>query len=542
MNDAEQIIKRADTLKGLKGNVTNSQQEAANYCLPLRANVTTTKSPGQSVSTENFDSTARNSAQIFGASLHSYMTNPASKWFSLRTKDKILMAMKPVKVWLKTVEDIIYNVLNASNFAQEVHEGYLDLGVMGTFVLYEEEDDRDYVRFYCRPTQEVQISEGADGRVDTVYRTFKLSARQATQKWGANAGQAIAKAIEMKEYDKEFTFIHCVEPRHVREVGKEDAINMPFRSVYIEISQKHICEEGGYKEFPFFVPRFSKLSGEVWGYSPAFVCMPDIKMLNAMSKVVIRAAQKIVDPPVEIPHDGYLLPLNLNAAGINFKMQGTADSEIKPIQTGGNIPVGLEMIQDLRRTVQRAFFVDVFLMLNQNDTEKTATEVNELSSEKMLIVGPVLGRLMSELLNPLINRTFSILAQRGVLPPLPDELKGREYVIEYISPLAKAQKFQEINSLNQLMALITNMSQVFPTVLHKINSDKVIDTASDIYGVNPEVVLDDKEVGAVREAEAQKLQMQQELAAAQQVATTAKDGSQAVKNLQPAPAGKGKAA
>jgi hypothetical protein len=459
------------------------------------------------------------------------MTNPASKWFSLRTKDKDLMDVKSVKMWLKDVEDIIYNVLASSNFSQEVHEGYLDLGCFGTFCLYCEEDEKDYLRFYCRPLREILISEGADSRVDTVYRLFKYTARQAYQRWGDNCGEAVQKAIQMKDYEKEFDFIHCVTPRHERDVKSAEAKHMPYASLYIEVSQKHLCEEGGYKEFPFFIPRFSKLAGDVWGYSPAMVCMPDIKMLNAMAKTLIRSAQKIVDPPVELPHDGYLLPINMNPSGINFKIQGTSDQEIKPILTGGNIPIGLEMVQDLRSTIQKGFFVDVFLMLNQSDGEKTATEVNELASEKMLIVGPVLGRLMSELLNPLIQRCFSLLAERGVFPPIPEELVGKDYVVEYISPLAKAQKFQEINSLNQLMAFVGNLSKAFPSVLDTVDSDQAVQDAAEIYGVNPEIVRDDQEIAETRQVKAEQMQAEKEMMMAQQIAQTAKDGSQAVKNL-----------
>ena len=530
--EIQNIIKRVEKLKGLRSNWESQWQECATYCLPTKTNITTVKTTGTGVDTTNYDSTARNSTQVFAAAMHSYLTNPASKWFSLRTKDKYLMNSKAVKTWFKSAEDTIYNTFNGSNFAQEVHEGYLDLACFGTFALYEEEDEKDIVRFYCRPLREMLISEGADGRVDTAYRCFKYTARQAFQRWGKNSGEAIQKAVDAKDYEKEFDFIHCVQPRHEFEAGKKDAKNMPYASLYVEVSQKHLCEEGGYKEFPFFIPRFSKLAGDVWGYSPAMVSLPDIKMLNAMSKTLIRSAQKIVDPPVEMPHDGYLMPMNFNPGGINFRVQGTSETEIKPILSGGNIPIGLEMVQDLRANIQKAFFVDVFLMLNQDRGQKTATEVNEMASEKMLITGPVLGRLMSEFLNQAVVRTFNICYDRGQFEEIPEELQGKDWVVEYISPLAKAQKFQEMNSLVQFNSYVGQLATVFPTVLDKVDSDKSVDAAADLFAINPEIVYDDKEVAEIREQKAQQMQAQQEMMMAQQIAATAKDGSQAVKNLE----------
>jgi len=532
--NAHDIIKRVEKLQAERRNWDNQWQEAAEYCRPTKTNITVIKVSGEKVSTENYDATARNAVQVASAAIHSYMTNPASKWFGLRTKQKDLMDDKEVKMWFKAVEDTIYNVLNTSNFAQEVHEAYLDLFVFGTFCLYEEEDPKEFVRFYCRPLKEMLIAEGFDGRVDTAYRMIKMTARQAKQRWPESCGSVVEEALTAKQPDKEVDFIHCVTPREERDVKSKESKDMPFASVYLEKSKQHICEEGGYIQFPYFITRFSKLAGDVWGYSPAMISMPDIKMLNAVTKTMIRSAQKIVDPPMQVPNNAYLLPLNTNPGGINFRIQRTADAEIKPIATGGNIPVGMDMVKDLRAAIQKAFFVDVFLMLNQQEGGvKTATEVNALVAEKMLIVGPVLGRLMSEFLNPLINRTFALLAERKALPQVPEQLLDVEYVVDYISPLAKAQKYQEINSIQQLMALVGNMAQVFPSVLDKIDSDKTIDDAADIYGVNPELVRDGDEVSQMREERAEEEQAQKEMMMAQQVAETAKTGTEAMKNLEP---------
>lgn len=529
----DDLIKRLERLKGQRANYETRWQEQATYCLPAKDNVTVVKSPGTGVGLMNFDDTAQNSVQTLAAGLHSYLTNPASRWFAMRPKKSHLMESKTVRLWMSEAETVAYDTLNSSNFAQEIHECYLDLVAFGTAVLYEEEDAEDIVRFYCRPIKECFIAEGENGRVDTLFREFKLTARQAFQRWGKDAGEAVKRALDQKDYEKEMEFVHAVFPRHERDVSKADSQNMAYASVYLEKTMKHVISEGGYKEFPFFIPRFSKLSGESYGYAPATVTMPAIKMLNAVSKTYIRYAQKKTDPPIELPHDGYLLPLNLNPGGFNYRIQGTGDEGIKPIETGGDPNIGLEVMQRYETAIQRAFFVDMFLMLAQRDKDMTATEVQERVAEKMLILGPVLGRLMNELLDPLIQRTVNILAERGALPPLPEELVDEDYKIEYISPLAKAQKYQELNSINGMMALVGQLAQAFPGVLDKIDSDQVVDVASEVFGIDPSIVLDDGEVAAIRQQKMEQMQAQQELQMAQQVAATAKDGAVAVKDLTP---------
>ncbi len=307
--DAERIIKRVQQLDGERANYANFWQDVSKYIIPRKAYITRTKTPGTKYDYDVYDSTAMMANIVLAAGLHSYLTNPNSRWFSLRIQDEEITQDENVKLWLSDTEERIYNTLNASNFNQQIHELYLDLGAFGVACMYEEEDERDGVRFYSRDIAEIYLSENEKEQIDTVFRKFQLTARQAWEKWGEKVGEVVKSAMEKKEYDKKIEFIHGVYPRHERDVSKEDNLNMKFESKYIEVSKKHEISVGGYNDFPYFTPRFNKNSGEVWGTSPGMVSYSDIKMLNEMVKVLIRAAQKIVDPPIVLPHDGFLLPI-----------------------------------------------------------------------------------------------------------------------------------------------------------------------------------------------------------------------------------------
>ncbi len=402
------------------------------------------------------------------------------------------------------------------------------MGAFGIGCMYEEEDPEDAVRFYTRDIAEIYLCENEKEKIDTAYRKFTLTARQAWEKWGKTAGEQVKVFMERKEYDKTVTFIHCVSPRYERDITKDTAGNMPFESVYIEVSKKHIVSESGYLEFPYFTPRFNKNSNEVWGSSPGMVSYSDIKMLNDIVKVVIRAAQKIVDPPIVLPHDGFLLPIKYGPGAINFRLKGRPDDKVEPLMTNQNIPVGLEIINDYRNLIKKNYFVDLFLLLaDPARKDMTATEVMQRVEEKMLILAPVLGRLMNEFLDPLINRTFAILWRQGRIAQPPAQLQNVPYQIEYISPLARSQKLDQMKSISNFLVLIQNISVIKPEVKDNLNEDEVSIEIQDLYGVNPKFVRDREEVKQIRQARLEVMQKQQELAMIQQGADILKTGAEA---------------
>ena len=531
-NIAEDIVKRVGQLDSERQNYATFWQDVSHYCLPRKAYITRTRTPGQKYDYDIYDTTAMQANMTLAAGLHSYLTNPNSKWFSLRLQNEEAMESAEVKEWLSDTEDRMYNALNASNFNQQIHELYLDLGVFGVACMYEEEDEGDGIRFYSRDIAEIYLCENDKEKIDTVYRKFQMTARQAYDKWGDQAGEVVANFMDKKEFDKKVEFIHAVMPRYERDVTKEDAPNMPFESTYIEVSKKHLINQSGYREFPYFTPRFNKNSGEVWGSSPAMVLYADIKMLNEMVKVLIRSAQKQVDPPLVLPHDGYLLPIKYGPAALNFRLKGSADDKIEPLATGANISIGLEIISQWQSIVKKGYFVDLFLLLaDPARKDMTATEVMQRVEEKMLILAPVLGRLMNEFLDPLITRTFNILWRTGKLAPPPELIQNMQYQIEYISPLARAQKLDQMKSINSFIALISQIAVAKPDVLDNVNEDAIVQDVQDLYGVNPKYVRPEDQVKAIREQRAQ-LQMQQmQIAQAQQAADVVATGAQAGESM-----------
>ena len=249
--------------------------------------------------------------------------------------------------------------------------------------------------------------------------------------------------------------------------------------------------------------------------------LADVKMLNTMSKTTIRAAQKQIDPPLLVPDDGFLLPIRTIPGGLNYYRAGTRD-KIEPMNIGANNPLGLNMEEQRRKAIRENFFVDQ--LMTSSGPQMTATEVLQRTEEKMRLLGPVLGRLQSELLQPLITRAFNILLRNNKFPKPPEFLGNQDIEIEYVSPLAKAQKTSELSSIMRGVEIFGSLQNIAPVFDH-IDVNGLVKYIQDILGIPAKVMKSDTEVQQIRlqreQMQQQQMQMQQELQTAEAVGKAA---------------------
>ena len=510
------LLSRYERLEGQRQNWETHWQEVADYMQPRKADVTKQRARGDKRMEQVFDSSPIQAVELLAASLHGMLTNPSTPWFTLRFKDEDIDNEDEAKLWLEEATASMYTAFNRSNFQQEIFELYHDLITFGTAAMFIEEDDDDIIKFSTRHINEVFIAENDKGRIDTIFRRFKISARAAVQKFGDNVSSDIQGIFKKDPYE-EVEILHAVYPRSDFNPKKKDKGNMPFESVYLEYKNASELSVGGFKEFPFVVPRYLKASNEIYGRSPAMTALPDVKMLNEMSKTTIKSAQKQVDPPLLVPDDGFILPVRTVPGGLNFYRSGTRD-RIEPLNIGANTPLGLNMEEQRRDSIRNAFYVNQLMM--QSGPQMTATEVIQRNEEKMRLLGPVLGRLQSELLKPLIDRTFALLLRKNLFRPAPDFLSGQDIEIEYVSPLAKAQKSAELQSIMRGIEILGSLANVAPVFDH-VNMDKLVKHLMDVVGVPQKVLKTQNEVQAKREQDQQQQAQQQQMAQMQQVAESA---------------------
>jgi len=515
---ASTLLKRFGSLFEQRQQWESHWQEIADYVVPRKADITKRRTDGDKRTELVFDGTAIHAAELLSASLHGMLTNASTRWFSLRYRNRDLDGNDQAKEWLESVEDDMYLAFARSNFQEQIHELYHDLICFGTAVMFIEQDSDNQIRFQTRHCRELFLSEDEKGRVDTVFREFHMPARAVIQRFGDAVDSSIIKKAESNPYEK-IRLIHAVYPRDERDVRRVDTKNKPFASVYVDPKSRTILSESGFDEFPYVAPRFLKASFEVgYGRSPAMTALPDIKMLNKMSEVTIRAAQKQVDPPLLVPDDGFLLPVRTVPGGLNFYRSGTRD-RIEPLNIGANNPLGLNMEEQRRQAIQSAFYVDQ-LILSQGP-QMTATEVMQRTEEKMRLLGPVLGRLQAELLQPMIERVYSILVRQKAFQPAPDFMSDSAIEIEYVSPLAKAQKQGDIQNALRMLELFGPLTQIDQSAIDYVDIDGMAKYLLNTLGVPATTVRGEEQVAQIREDRAAQQQQMMEMQEAQMAAEAA---------------------
>lgn len=528
---ARVLLKRLDKLAVQRSTWEHHWQEVAEYVVPRKADVTKQRSAGDKRMEQIYDGTAIHAAEMLSASLHGMLTNPSMQWFDLAYLDADLNIDDEAKEYLEAVTEIMQREFQRSNFAEQIHELYSDLVTFGTGVMMiDAAPEGDGIRFGTRHISECYLSEDQFGRVDTVYRKFKMPVRAVAMMFGAeNLSDKMQRKLERDPYE-EVTLVHVVMPRTERDVQRIDANNKPFASIYLDPGEKIIIREGGYDEFPYVCPRWLKSSFEQnYGRSPAMTSLPDAKMINAMSRVTITAAQKQVDPPLMVPDDGFMLPIRTTPGGLNFYRGGTRD-RIEPLQIGANNPLGLNLEEQRRQAIRAAFYVDQ-LVLGQGPM-MTATEVVQRTEEKMRLLGPVLGRLQAELLQPMIERVFAVLNRQNKLPAAPAFLNDRDLDIEYVSPLAKAQRQSDVQGIVRLFELLSPLAGIDPTVFDHLDTDGLVRYMLHTLSIPARVTKGEGEIMRERSQRQEQAAMQQQLNEATQTAEALGAVAPAIKVLQ----------
>lgn len=524
---ATALLKRYRTLQTNRSHWESHWQELGDYICPRKADITKKRTGGDKRTELLFDGTAVHAAELMSASLHGMLTNAATPWFDLRYENDELNGDDEAKEWLEGATDVMYQHLNRSNFQEQIHELYSDLVTFGTAVIFIENDDDDGFRFSTRHIAEVYVSENEQGRVDTVFRKYKTTARAAVRQFGEQqVTQRISKLNTDDPY-AEIELLHIVMPREDRDRRKKNATNKPVASIYVDPDEKVVIGESGYDEFPYCVPRFLKASFEIgYGRSPAMTALPDTKMVNKMSEVVIRAAQLQIHPPLMVPDDGFMLPVRTTPGGLNFYRSGTRD-RIEPLNIGANNPLGEMQLEQRRQAIRAAFYVDQLIL--GTGPQMTATEVVQRTEEKMRLLGPVLGRLQAELLQPLIGRCFAVLSRQKAFAPAPPMLQDGNIDIEYVSPLAKAQRTGDIQGILQMIEFLMPLMQLDQGVADYLDMDGLAKHIIKVTGTPAAVVRGEGEVAGIRENRAAAMQAEQELMAAQQMASAAGEAAPALR-------------
>jgi len=504
-----ELVDRFEDLRSSRANWDDHWQEIADFVLPRKNDINTRRTPGEKRNVHLLDNTAVQSNELLAGALHGLLTNPHSQFFQLSTGSVGLDQEDEVRTWLQDATRRIHIVLNNTNFQTEMHETYLDLGAFGTIALLMEEDEDVHIRFSAKNIGRFYIDENNLGKIDEVYRQFRWNARNIVKEFGEeNVGPNVLRSWKAGTNDK-FRVVHGVYPMSKKELRG----SFKFWSQYTVVEDQMDVRMSNFREFPYAVPRWSKVAGEKYGRSPGMTALPEIKTLNMMDETVLIGAQKAVDPPLQLPDDGFIMPIRTTPGGLNYFRAGSGD-RIEPVFNNAQIDFGFQAMAERRERIRKAFFVDQLKLVDS--PAMTATEVLQRTEDQMRLLGPMMGRLENELLRPIVTRVIDIMFTKDLFAPVPEILDGAELDIRYSSLIAKAQRISEAQNILRAMEASAPFIEIDPASTDLINSDNAVKMIHNVFGSPQEIIRTKKDVEARRQARAEAQQAQIEAQKAEQ--------------------------
>lgn len=479
-------------------------------------------------------------AQVFAAGVMSGLTPPSRQWFRFAYKRPDLNGNVEAMKILDQRQEIVSHILSSSNFYNSVHSVYLELpfGQCPLAIFY---DPSNGVRFQSMTIGTYALGVDGYGKVQTFARKYEMTLPQIVDCFGLDAlpknlQEQVKNGVGL---EKKHQVNWLVEPNDNRLPGHVDKLNMPFRSVYwLDKSEEdEFLYVGGFEEWAIPVARYLVNGLEPYAKGPGWFAEGDSKMLQLLKKDYLTAVELAIKPPMKGPAQ------LMNNGGINLIPGGLTavdDQSAQFVQPLFNVNLDLDHAQQeiirVEDSIKRAYSADLFLMLDNLDNGRmTAREVMERTQEKLQQLGPVVERLQDEFLSPVIQRVYNIIDRSGGFPPIPEELieiiNDEDIEVDYISPLAQAQKMSGLVNIEQGIAQVAQMAQLWPEVLKKIDPIATISKYFEMLGAPAVMQRSNEVVAELIEQEQKALQEQQQMAEGMAMAQAAAPLADAAKNM-----------
>ena len=538
----KQIISRLSQMIEVKDEYEDRDYDIARYVNPRRELIKDSQrfdDKGEMRGRMSYSGIPNSALGIWADGMQGHMVSQSLRWFKSLLGDPDLNEIDEVQAYLQRYDEAMYGEFNRSNFYAILGEWFRDAGSIGTATLFTEEDigNGNAVHIPIHP-REIFISEDRYGNVDTVFRRFFLTAKQAVQQFPDGKLNANTKENAKKHPEKRHEFIHAVFPNTDRMFGSLLSKDKKISSVYVQqtgnnqtdnnTGDAEVLKESGFDINPYAVWRLRKNSDEIYGYSPAADGMVSIKKAHQMSKNLLKASHMAVAPALNVP-EHMRGNTKISPDGHNYFERG--GDKISVVNTGINYPIAIDREEKVEAVINSIYRVDFFLVLARAEREMTATEIMERQAEKAVLLGPQVDRLEKEGLTKVFDIVSDIADKAGRLPELPPILQDaageaseglREPFgidIRFVGPLAQAQRrifqMQPIkNGLNEL----AQASVLYPKTLDRVDPDRLSETILDSTDFPQGVMRTDAELNEFREQQAAEAAQAQAMQTAQGMA------------------------
>lgn len=523
-------------------------RELADYILPRRYKWLITQNQqnrGSPINQHILDSTGTIAARNLAAGMMSGISSPTRPWFKLKIGRLDSTQTSPVSLWLAECERLMYLVFAESNFYTAMAIFYFDLVVFGTAVMLVY-DDFDNVLNCINPAFGEYYVD-IDGRYRPVifYREFTYTVAQTVDEFGwENCSPQIRQFYDLQDganLTREVIIAHAIEPNTDPErygIPK----HFKYRETYWEwggatnpqggTSARGFLRKRGFSERAAIIGRWDLVANDPYGRSPGMDALPDIKQLQQETRRKAQGIDKGINPPLVADAQLKNQPASLLPGGITFLqgMMSSGKDGMKPIYGNWRPDIAAisEDMQEIRQRIKDIFFNSLFQVASQFETRSniTAVEWDMRKSESLMMLTPVIERLQTEVLAPVIDRAWGIMQRAGILPPPPPEASGQFVNIEYVSMLALSQRAAQAGSIERLLQMGGQMAGIDPQFVDNLDFDMAFDIYANLLNADPRVVRSPAGVAAIRQQRQAQQAQEQQLQAADTLAKAGANASQ----------------
>ena len=499
---------------------------------------------GMKKTDRQIDATGMLALTRFTAICDSLITPRNSMWQRFAPEEDALLKDRDTKLFFEQLTKTVFKHRYAptGNFVSQNQSVYTHLGAFGNGAMYVEpyfsrvgERGNRYINI---PLGEIFFHQDHQGVVDGFVRWYRMTARQAVQKFGKDKLCPTLQAALERHSEWPYNFLHRVSPREDFQPGALGPKGMPFVSYHIMVEGSCLmAPPGGYRGFPIAISRYLQTPMEVYGRGVAQLVLPALKTLNAEKRTFLKAGHRAADPVLLIGDDGLADTINLIPGAVNkggMTLDGHPLVGTLPI---GNIQITKEMMDEERALINDAFLISLFQIMTETP-QMSATEVIERINEKGILLAPTVGRQEDEYIGPMTIRELDCLAQQHLLPPMPPALReaGGRYKIISCSPMAQAMRAQSASGFQRSVEFTNQIVQITgdTSLYHVYNFRKAVpEIATQVQGVpeswmsSPQEIADkDKQLAKAQAMQQQVQSMPAQAAIMKAQAVQAKAGMQ----------------
>lgn len=475
------VLKRFKNAEARYNKWRSLHQEAMDYATPQRETFTI-QSEGQRKNNFVFDSTAEEGIEQFGSRIQGSLIPSWQQWMSLTAgADVPKQEKEETDKALKDSTDTFFANLNHSNFDTEITPSLIDLGIGTGCILIEENsfDESSAFKFTNIPLAELYVEKPARGAIKNTFRKQKVEAGNIKATWPDVDDADLNKIIE-RDPNKELDIINAFVFNETTKQYDQ-----------VVIWKKKALFSQSFNTRRMIVFRWSLTPGEAYGRGPAIKKLPDIRTANKIVELILGNAALQMAGVYTGRSDGLFNPHTARIAPGSIIPVGSNDNtnpSMKPLPLSGNLGIADNLLSDCQESIRKAFFSSPLGEIT--DPVRSATENILRNQEFLKSSGASIGRMKTELIEPIVDAGVDILIDRGKMPEI--KVDGKDVTIKQISPLAQAEDQEQFQN-TQLW--LSAMAQFVPqeVMALKVKVENLPKAFQEQLGTDPSLIRSEAE-------------------------------------------------